>query len=190
MKVVTGVLTVLVLNSGLVLASEVHERGAYLGGALGTTKFNDDGALYPLAYDDQDSGAELWGGYRFFRWFAVEGKYAYLGQYAISNGFESVNAKAYAFTVNAVFILPFGQSNWDMYGQLGYGSLAYQFNSSNGTNDGSQGAGTAGLGFRWTPIAQMTLSLGIDAYSWQENGYYQSYNPSISITKLGVQYNF
>lgn len=190
MKILTGMMTVLCLSSGLALAGEADKRGAYIGGALGTTDFNDDGVLYGLTYDNQDSGAELWGGYRFFRWFAVEGKYAYLGQYTISNGFESANAKAYALTVNAVFILPFGQSDWDMYGQLGFGSLAYNFNSSYGTNDGSQGAATAGLGIRWTPTVPMTLSLGIDAYAWQEDGYYQSYSPSITITRLGIQYNF
>lgn len=190
MKTKTGLLMVLLLGSGLAIADEVDKRGAYVGGALGTTEFDDDGLLYGLTYDKQDSGAELWGGYRFFRWFAVEGKYAYLGQYTISNGIESANAKAYALTVNAVFILPFGQSNWDMYGQLGYGSLGYHVNASFGNYDSSQGAATAGLGFRWTPTPQMTLSLGVDAYAWQEDGYYQSYNPSISITKLGVQYNF
>jgi hypothetical protein len=190
MKNMAGLLMVLFLSSGSVLAGEVHKRGAYLGGALGTTRFDDDGALNGLTYDDQDSGVELWGGYRFFNWFAVEGKYAYLGQYSISNGVESTNAKAYALTVNAVFILPFGQSDWDMYGQLGYGSLAYHFNSSYGSNNNSQGAATAGLGVRWTPMPSMTLSLGIDAYAWQEDGYYQSYSPSISISRLGIQYNF
>jgi hypothetical protein len=190
MRVISGMLAVLLMSWGLALAGEGYKRGTYLGGALGTTQLNDDGALYGLSYDNQDSGAELWGGYRFLSWFAVEGKYAYLGQYTISNGFGSTNAKAYALTVNAVFILPFGQSDWDMYGQLGLGSLAYNFNSSSGTNDGSQTTGTAGFGVRWTPISTMTLSLGIDAYAWQEDGYYQSYNPSIAITKLGVQYNF
>ena len=191
MKATAGVLMAFLLISAGASADAVNKRGAYMGGALGVTDLDDDGAFDGLDFDNSDAGVQIWGGYRFLRWFAVEGEVAYLGNFTVSaDGFESANAEAYALTANAVFILPFGQSSWDIYGQLGLGGLAYSIDGPDGSDDGSQGVGTAGVGVRWTPTPTMTLSLGVDAYAWQEDGYYETYDPSITISKLGLQYNF
>jgi OOP family OmpA-OmpF porin len=188
MKYLPCLLAILFISANAT-AVEVKERGAYIGGAVGATELEDDGAFDGpgITFDDSDTGLQLWGGYKFFKWFAVEGKFAYLGEASVSAGSDSIKLEASALTANAVFILPFGNSGWDIYGQLGLGVLAYDYSSNFGfSEDGSELTATAGLGVRWTIIDALTLSLGVDAYVWED----EPYDPSIAISKLGIQYNF
>ncbi len=186
-------LLVLLLSACMAQAGEVKENGAFMGVSVGDTEWDDDGAFDGLGakFDDEDSGFQVWGGYKFFSWFAVEGKYADLGEFTLSGGGVTLTAEASVLSASAVFILPFGQSGWDIYGQVGLGSIYYDVKSNCcGSDDDTEGVVTAGLGVRWTPVPEMTLSLGADSYAWEEEIGFRDYDTVMTISKLGVQYNF
>jgi len=205
MNVVATVTVVAMLFAGAASAVEVKDRGAYIGGAVGVTELNNDlfddlDGLPGVTIDTEGTGIQLWGGYKFFKWFAVEGRYSYLGEYTADEVFAggTANLTAEALTGNAVFILPFGTSSIDIYGQVGLGILGYDlefWESSVGgnvssSNDGTELVGTAGAGVRWTPAPPLTISLGIDAWTANidDDGLDQDY--TVIMSRLGVQYNF
>lgn len=181
--------------SGTAMSAEIKEKGAYIGGAVGASEYDSDDItiLENLGYsiDDSDVAVQLWGGYRFLRWFAVEGKLAHLGEYSATDGDEVIDLEAAAITANAVFIAPFGGSGWDFYGQVGLGSVSWEAKSSEGGKlDGNELVGTAGIGIRWTIVPSFTVSLGLDAYAWESDEESDNVDESVAITKLGLQYNF
>ncbi len=191
------------LFAGTAGAVEVKQNGAYAGVALGTTSldnntFDDLGRIPGVQTDDDDTGFQLWGGYKFFNWFAVEGRLAGLGEYTSEAregaAFANLKAEAAALTGNAVFILPFGQSGWELYGQVGLGIVSYDLSLSTNAfgpvvsedEDGTEAVGTAGAGVRWTPIPALTLSLGLDAWATEIED--EDFN--ITMGRFGAQYNF
>ena len=135
MKVVNVVAIVAMLTAGIASAVEVKEKGAYIGGAIGVTEVDQDSldAVERLGanVDKKDTGVQLWGGYKFLKWFAVEGRYSYLGEYTASNPGAGVKEDAAALTANAVFILPLGGSGWELYGQVGLGVLSSESSKVN-----------------------------------------------------------
>jgi OOP family OmpA-OmpF porin len=191
MKVVNVVAIVAMLTAGIASAVEVKEKGAYIGGAIGVTEVDDDNLSdlvnFGFSVDKKDTGYQLWGGYKFLKWFAVEGRYSYLGEYTATEGGIGVKEDAAALTANAVFILPLGGSSWELYGQVGLGVLSYETSQTGfADTDGTETVGSAGLGVRWTPAPPVTISLGVDAWSAEVN----SSDISVGMTRLGLQYNF
>jgi hypothetical protein len=203
--IVSAVALFALLGSGLAAAVEVKERGAYIGGSVGVTSFDSDDTDFlqetGFSVDDSDIGVQVWAGYKFLSWIAAEVRYSYLGEYSVSGFAQSggnnaaVNGaqEAAAVTGNAIFILPFGKSGVDIYGQLGGGILAYDLvnGSLNGfaggeSDDGAELVGTAGVGVRWTPAPPVTLSLGVDGWLTDIGGS----ELSVVMGQLGVQYNF
>jgi OOP family OmpA-OmpF porin len=57
-----------------------QESGPYLGGAIGQTRFTEWCDAGTTICDDRDSGWKLFGGYRFNRYFALEGSYIDWGE--------------------------------------------------------------------------------------------------------------
>jgi OOP family OmpA-OmpF porin len=202
MKVVNVVAIVAMLTAGIASAVEVKEKGAYIGGAIGVTEVDDDNLSdlvnFGFSVDKKDTGYQLWGGYKFLKWFAVEGRYSYLGEYTATEGGIGVKEDAAALTANAVFILPLGGSSWELYGQVGLGVLSYDISylgaGAPPGEDGTETVGSAGLGVRWTPAPPVTISLGFDAWSAEidrtEVFPIDSDDFSVGMTRLGVQYNF
>jgi hypothetical protein len=213
-----------IIATSLVLATASYaeplkERGGYIGAAYGATSFEDDGFYdsYNDGFDvinldlDEDGQAwQIYGGYRFMKYFAVEGRYTGFGDYkANADGFLSGignfsgedKIEFSSLTAHALGIYPFGQSGFDIYGQLGLGTMVYDRKT---TVSIAQGSGSvkdddssltlsAGVGVRYTPpkFQHLTVQLAYDTYAFQvEDEFDEEYNMNLSMAKLGVQYNF
>jgi len=197
-KVLVSALVLALVSAGA-SASEIKEKGAFAGIAFHTTKIHsdvlDDDKQNGFTVDTKDKGIQLWGGYKFFKWFALEGRYAYLGKYE-SQGTGVVagitdELEQSALTGNAVFMLPFGNSGFEIYGQAGLGIIHWESSSNTGNKaDGREPAITGGGGVRWTPASQVTLSLGVDGYRYAVEEQNTRDNLTIVTPKLGVQINF
>jgi hypothetical protein len=183
MKYITIYVIVLLLAVSAASAGEVNERGAYIGGAVGATTFDDDGAFSGLNFDDSDTSLGIYGGYKFFKYFAVEARLMDLGSYRL----ESFEFDTWAFSVNAVGIIPFGQSGWELFGQLGLGQINLD---AGGIDDEDETVGSAGIGVRFTPIRNLSMALQIDAYAWEDDSLGQTFDVSIATTQFSMQYNF
>ena len=186
MKKLFFFVTMFLLLANTSFAGVLNEKGAYMGLALGQSKFNDDNQYGFNLADDKDSSFMLYGGYRFFKWFSVEGRLANLGEFKVDNS-GLVKIDYGVLTANAVFILPFGTSGWEIYGQVGAGIVARETNFGIGDDEG--GVATMGGGVRFTPIKNLSLALQFDGYGWEEDGT-RDYDTSIGTSQLVVQYNF
>lgn len=176
-------LCILTLLASAVSAGEVVEKGAYIGAAIGTTEFDDDGAFNGLDFDDSDSSFEIFGGYRFMKYFAVEARLMSLGEYRV----EFLDIEAAAVSLHAVGIFPFGQSGWELFGQLGLGRINLDVDV---VGDEDETVGSAGLGLRFTPIRNMSIAFRLDAFAWEDDNLDQDFDASIGTAKFAVQYNF
>ena len=163
------------------LAASPKEKGFFLGGAFGAAELDDDGAFSWLDFDDSDSSLALFAGYKFIPYFAIEGRVSDLGTYTISDGFSKESLEATSLSVHAVGLVPFGQSGWELYGQLGIGSIEFD---CIGCSD--ETAGSAGLGIRYSFGRQLAVGAQIDAYAWEED----DFDFSIATTQLIIQYLF
>ena len=94
--------------SSAAFAEPSKERGAYLGAGFAGTTFDDDGAFAGLNFDDSDSGFALFGGYKFLKYLAVEGRYNNFGTFTL----EGAGVDVTSLSVHAVGIIPFGTSGW------------------------------------------------------------------------------
>lgn len=95
-----------------------QESGAYLGGALGQTRFTEWCDAGTTACDDRDSGWKLFGGYRFNRYFALEGSYIDWGEVTASVGAVNVAADQRSFGLAALGSLQLGP-RFSVFGKLG-----------------------------------------------------------------------
>jgi len=173
----------LLTASGLVSAGAVNDRGAYIGGAFGITSFEDDGAFAGQQFDDSDTSLQLYGGYKFLRYFSLEGRLLSLGSYSLG----PTEIDATAFSVNAVGIIPFGGSGWELFGQLGLGQINLDVS---GFEDEDETIGSAGIGVRFTPTEHFSIALQTDAYAWEDNNLGTTYDVGIVATQVAFQYNF
>ena len=102
-----------------------QESGFYLGGSLGQARFTewcvDDPSV--LSCDDKDSAWKIFGGYRFNRYFAVEGTYVdwgtASGTVAAPGGPRSVSAEQTSMGVAAVGSFPF-TPEFSVFGKAGF----------------------------------------------------------------------
>jgi len=175
-------------NQGAV-AAEPQARGFYAGGMVGVTTFDDDGLFDGYNLDDSDVGYAVFGGYKFFRYLAVEGRLSYLGNYSVNGTYagEKQDFDASAISAHVIGIIPFGKSGWEMFGQLGLGSVKV---NADCCGDDNQTAGSAGIGVRFYPNANLGISLQTDAYAYEEDTYYKTYDVAIAATQVAVHYVF
>jgi opacity protein-like surface antigen len=185
MKQVILCICVLVLATSTASAREVNGNGAYVGGAAGFAYLDDDDAFSGLNFDNSDVSLEIFGGYKIFRYFAVEARLTHLGSYRL----ESTEIDTKAYSLHAVGIVPFGESGWELFGQLGLGRINLD---AGGIDDEDETAGSAGIGMRFTPDRNKNLSIAfrIDAYAWEDDSFDQNLDVSIITTKFALQYNF
>lgn len=174
---------------GSATAAEQQSRGFYAGGMAGATSFDDDGLFNGLKFDDSGVGYAAFAGYKFFRYLSVEGRLSYLGSYSIKDPYygQKEDFDASAISAHVVGIIPFGKIGWEMFGQLGIGSLKLDANCCGNDN---QTVGSAGLGVRFYPNPHLGISLQTDAYAFEEDAYYGTYDIGIVATQLGIQYIF
>ena len=147
--------------------AEPGTNGFYVGASGGATEFDDDGWFQGANYDDSDSGYGIFAGYKFLRYLSAEGRYSDLG-------FDTT-----AFSAHVVGIIPFGKSGWELFGQLGVGSVDIdEFDTRT--------VGSAGIGVRFYPTSHLGISLQTDAYVFEED----DYNPGFGSTQLAIHYLF
>jgi hypothetical protein len=156
-----------VLLAGALLATSAfgatpRESGFYLGAALGSTEFDDDGVFAGLGFDDSDTSIIAFGGYKFFRHFALEARYGDLGTYSVSPDITTERVSIDVWTVNAIGLVPFADG-WEFYGQLGLGRVSFDCDGCR-----SEDAGSAGLGIRYFFNPQIAVGFQVDAYTWEE----------------------
>ena len=192
MKFQAFIIFIFLFASGVVAAQGVKEKGWYIGGAFGVTEFDDDGLFdgSGVVVDDEDSSIQLYGGYKFLKYFALEGRLIDLGSYTFSDQFfplASITVDTTAVTVNAVGILPLGSTLWELFGQLGFGQINFE---ASGFGDEDETVGSAGIGVRVTPTEHFSIALQVDAYAWEDDDFGQTFDMSIATTQVAFQYNF
>jgi OOP family OmpA-OmpF porin len=131
----------------------------YIGGGIGRGNLDQSGTdlgLGNASVGDSATTYTLRLGYRHSPYFAVEGAYYDLGEYDFSGSISNVSfagtAKAKAFAINAVGILPLSEA-FDLYGRVGYGEAELKANASVagfvGNESDRQSGAFYGVGARW-----------------------------------------
>jgi hypothetical protein len=180
-KILLG-LVVLAL-SGAAFAEPAKERGAYLGAGFAATMFDDDGAFAGLDFDDSDSGVGLFGGYKFLRYFAVEARYNNFGTFAL----EGLGVDVTSLSVHAVGIIPFGTSGWELFGQLGLGTVTFDLGMG---SEEDEGVGSAGLGVRFSWSGNFAVAAQLDAYAYEDTSLGTAYDVGVTSSMISFQYIF
>jgi hypothetical protein len=162
-------------------AAEPPQRGGYIGGAFGSSLFDDDGAFFGLDFDDRDQSFQGHGGYRFSRYFAIEGRYTNYGTFTL----ETVDLDATAVSVHAVGIIPFGSSGWELFGQFGVGSLKVDFLDT----DETQTTFAGGIGVRYY-APNLSIGVQTDVHVWEDEFLGFEYIPGVGATQIAVQLSF
>jgi len=175
-------LSVLSIAAVAANAAESQQRGAYIGAGFGSSLFDDDGAFFSFDFDDSDRSFQGHAGYRFFRYFAVEGRYTDYGTFSL----QSADLDATAVSVHAVGIIPFGNSGWELFGQFGVGSLKVDFLGTDETETTFAG----GIGVRWFATRALSIGVQTDVHVWEDESLGTSYIPGIGATQFAVQLNF
>jgi hypothetical protein len=171
------------------MAAEQEPRGFYAGALAGVTSFDDDGMFNGLKFDDSGVGYAVFGGYKFFRYLSVEARLSGLGSYSVKDPYYggSEDFDVSAISAHVVGILPFGKSGWELTGQLGIGSARFDADCC---GDDSQTVGSAGIGVRYYPTPRLGISLQTDAYAYEEDTGWGTYDLGVVATQLGIQYIF
>jgi OOP family OmpA-OmpF porin len=132
------------------------EDGFYLGGSVGQAEINT-GTLADVKFEGDDTGYKVFGGYRFLKFFAVEGAYADLGSVQNKAAVNRKTADMNAYTAEGIGFIPLGIA--DIFGKAGFASWNADFSSDGGTlpipssADGTDLVYGAGVQFRFKSIA-------------------------------------
>jgi OOP family OmpA-OmpF porin len=174
--------TLLVLSWGVADAAAPAEKGAYIGAGFGSTTLDDDGIFSGLTFDDSDSGFQIFGGYKFFKYLAVEARYADFGTFTV----EGLGIDASVVSVHAVGIIPFADSGWELFGQLGLGTVDISIPG----DSTSESVGSAGLGIRYSFSENLSLGLQTDAYAYEEVDFGTTYDIGVVQTAVTIRFSF
>ena len=176
--------------------AEASKEGWFAGVSAGAAKVNENAFRGPtyvvqsdvVSVDDKDASLQVWGGYRLADWVSMEARYSTLGEYVTngdgSAGQDQDKTEAEALSVHMKLIWPFGDSGFDVYGQLGLGIAKWDSDFTviefeglppiNGQSrfsaSGTEPAVSYGVGVRWTIIPQLTVQLAVDAYRFDGAG--------------------
>jgi len=181
----TLVTAVLLGLSAAAYAAEPPARGAYMGAGFGSSTYDDDGAFRGLSFDDTDTSLQLFGGYKFFKHFAVEGRYQDFGSFTLSD-LQTVDIDVSTISVHAVGIVPFGTSGWEFFGHLGLGIVSQDVAAF----DDDAGAVGGGIGIRWYATPNFALTAQTDVFVWEDDSIGPTLDVSVSAAQLAVQYIF
>lgn len=173
----------LVAILGTAQAAEPLERGGYFGGGGGTSLFDDGGAFAGFSQDDTDTALMLFGGYKFFKYLSVEGRYSNFGSFDV----EGIGLDGTALSVHAVGIVPFGTSGWELFGQLGIGNVNFEIE---GTSDEDQSAFAGGIGIRFSPTPNFAIGVQTDVFIWEDSSLGPTYDMSVGGTMITGRFIF
>jgi len=191
MRLLAASVALLIAITGTANAAS-PEKGGYVGLNLGVLAY-DPGNLPETGKttDDTDYTYGVYGGFKFNRYFALEGRIVSLGEHKYAEDREEINADFSAITINAVGFIPLGQSNFDLMGQVGVGSGHYKFKFLDGNSySGNEGTYTFGIGARWAIIPALTVQATLDAYGFSSNENDTKVDNKFGAANIGVQWNF
>ncbi len=164
-------------------AHAAPEQGFYLGGQVGNASIDED------FLDDDDTSFGVYGGYKFNRYFAVEGAYTNFGSLdgRITNGTDTVffGTDPQSFALKAVGILPIGEQ-FSLYGNVGFHS--WDLDQGSGDNigdvigDDSATDPTYGIGGQFDFANNWAIRAQLQRYEFD--------NADLDEVSLGVQYTF
>lgn len=174
---------VLLVFCSIATAEESKPRGGYIGGGIGTSFFDDDGAFAGSSFDDVDSYFQFHFGYKILKHLAVEVRYVDLGTFSLNSFPFDVSATS----IHAVGIIPFAESGWELFGQLGFGIVDFDLIGF-GRDDEDVFAG--GIGVRFSTPQNFSLAIQTDVYVWEDNSFGPIFNVSVGGTQLTFQYIF
>ena len=174
---------VLLVVCGVVNAAEPSARGAYIGGAFGLSTFDDDGAFTFSSFDDEDKSLQVHGGYKVFKHLAFEVRYVDLGTFSL----QPIDLDVTAISIHAVGIIPFGESGWELFGQLGLATVTFDIT---GFGDEDQSAGAGGIGVRYSPTQNFSVGIQTDVYVWEDDSLGPTYDLAVGGTQLAFQFIF
>jgi hypothetical protein len=183
-----AIATVLFCVSFSALADAPKETGFYAGGFGGITKFDDDDLFSGdgIGLDDTDLALGGQFGYKFFKFLAVEARYADLGSYRVTEtGIATGTFDVSAVSAHVVGILPLGDNGWELTGQLGVADVSADCDRCD-----DETAGSIGVGVRYTTNTNITLFLQSDYYFWEETQQREDWDFSILATTAGMQFMF
>lgn len=164
-------------------AAEPLEHGGYVGGGVGISYLDDDGAYFVFPQDDSDTAAVLYGGYKFFKYLSIEARYSNFGSLNFGGAYTDTSA----MSVHAVGTVPFGTSGWELYGQLGLGTVRFDYI---GFGEEDQAAGSGGIGIRYCPSKNFAVGIQTDVFVWEDDFIGPAYDPSIGGTVLTARILF
>ena len=177
-------LTCVFISCGsIAVADQSKSRGAFIGGGLGISTFDDGGAFAGSSFDDEDSSFQIYGGYKFLPYFALEGRYVDLGTFTVN----TLDIDVTAASIHAVGIVPFGESGWELFGQLGLGVVNFDLT---GLGDEDEEVFAGGIGVRFSPTSNFSLAIQTDVYVWEDNSLGPVYDLAVGGTQLTIQYIF
>ena len=181
MKNILVVLVILAV-SGVAFADPAKERGAYIGAGFAGTTFDDDGDFSGLDFDDSDSGLAVFGGYKFLKHFAVEARYNDFGTFTL----EGFGIDVSSLSVHAVGIIPLGDNGWELFGQLGLGTVDFDLDGESE----DESVGSAGLGVRFSWSSNFAIAAQLDAYAYEDTSLGDSYDVGVTSAMISFQYIF
>ena len=164
---------------GTAIAEPSKEKGFYLVAAAGQSVY-DEGGSFGNFGDDTDTSRHIAAGYKFLRYFAVEARFADFGTFDAGFRLFDVDARS----IHAVGIVPFGQSGWEFFGQLGLGTVSRDISGEAGIDDSAM---AGGIGFRWYPMPRLAIAVQTDVYVWDDNNDWES---SVGSNQFSVQFIF
>jgi len=164
------------------MAAGSKASGGYIGGGLGMSVFDDDGAFDGLAFDDQDTAGMIFGGYKFGKYFALEGRYTDFGSFSVLGAGFDISALSF----HVVGSIPFGTSGWELFGQLGFGQVSLDI-AGDSTDES---AVAAGIGIRYSFSERLSVAAQTDVFVWEDSDIGQTYDLSVGSNLVSVQYIF
>jgi OOP family OmpA-OmpF porin len=136
----------LILLSLCLLTPAAHAAGFNLGGSIGQSDLEDDRG--GLNFNDRDTGWKLFFGFRFLKFFGVEGGYQDFGNPRTSLAGASASYHVDGWDVFAVGVVPI--KKFEIFGKVGLIYSDTRFSSTVQAPESKDGVNLAyGLGVGW-----------------------------------------
>ena len=83
-------------------------------------------------------------------------------------------------------IIPFGDSGWELFGQLGLGTVDISILG----DSTDETVGSAGLGVRYSFSENLSVGLQTDAYAYEEVEFGTTYDIGVVQTAITIKFSF
>jgi len=175
------------------LSAAAFAQNIYVGGAVGQARYDFD-CSGSSSCDKNDTGAKVFGGYKFTPNIAVEASYANFGKAKFGvpvPGFGVVNGdlKGEGFGAGVAFFAPFG-NDFSGVARLGVASNKFKLSASGFGASASQSEtnteATYGLGVSYNLTKQVSIDLAWDG----TRGKFQGDTVKVNMFTLGATYSF